>query len=329
MKGEETLVLMLLVFLVCVGFWAFGWSWSVFFLTLYSVTMATLTHKSTTYTDKRKTLRAGEVWSIKLWSKNVENWSKREQDHTYRIMVSWLGWSKLFDKFARQNWSRTVEVFDSGCGDGTETLFFWHDLMDRGLDVVLTAFEPQERSATIARKLYEREEYPAHTPFVVVTEFPEQLKQHVDLLLSSYVLHDVADVEAYVAENAALLRSDGWAGFMIVHPDFVEAMIRKGAVREEPTLDLPGKNWERALEYPIVEQAGTFYVPLFHRSTHFYLALLKRHFSQFESYPLQVGENAVALMAKHGMLPFCNTPENVYYPEIVQVPSSLLFVCRT
>jgi hypothetical protein len=133
-----------------------------------------------------------------------------------------------------------------------------------------------------------------------------------------FVLQDIADAENYLKIIRGLLKQNGIGIFVFVHPGFGEAMKGKGAlknIRLGDSID----DWSWVAEYPIVEEQGTFYVPYFHRSLDFYKKVFSEFFNQSQYSELMPSERDKAL-------PFSRQANNIYYPEIINSPSSLVAV---
>ena len=78
--------------------------------------------------------------------------------------------------------------------------------------------------------------------------------------------------------------------------------------------------------HDLVEENGkTFFVPYFHRSLEDYLCVARRYFSDVEFFELMPLGETIDLCKREKHSPLYDHPGNVYYPEITQMPSALIF----
>ena len=116
-----------------------------------------------------------------------------------------------------------------------------------------------------------------------------------------------------------------------MHPNFGEAMKNKDAVKLEDALNpsCVAVPWKWVGEYPIVEEEGrTFFVPYFQRTIDEYRKHFSKYFSQIEFVPLKPSPQDVSRSEKEHRSPFYNHSGNVYYPEIVEMESSLVIIAK-
>ena len=157
-----------------------------------------------------------------------------------------------------------------------------------------------------------------------------KLLAKVDLLTSIFVLQELPVLDNFLHEIRQALSPTGKAFFLLVHPDFGIAMLKKSALVINQNLSyLPNAEWEFAAAYPIVEEKSqTFFLPYFHRSKSNYLAKLEKHFRILRIVDLKPLQRNVAFCQKKNISPFYSHPGNIYWPEIIEQPSSLLITVR-
>ena len=157
------------------------------------------------------------------------------------------------------------------------------------------------------------------------------LSGNIDLVTSIFVLQDLPDIHKYLANVDKSLREDGTGVFLLVHPNFGEAMRKKNAIKIEENLN-PAEidvAWQFAGEYPIVEENGmTFFVPYFHRTIDDYKNHFQRYFRHIDFVGLNPSLQDISRSEKEHKSPFYNHSGNVYYPEIVEMDSSLIIIAK-
>jgi SAM-dependent methyltransferase len=217
-------------------------------------------------------------------------------------------------------------ILDIGCAEGVETTIAQHILRDAGIQGTVYAFDPQ---ASLVRRA--KEEHATTDIHFLTGSYRdmierEGLSQKVDLVMSQFALQDTPDAAAFVEQIADTLRPGGTAIITLVHPEFGEAMRRKGACTVKENLVGP---WQFAAEYPIVEPGNkTFMVPYFQRSVEEYHQLFDKKFADIHCAEFRPNPAAVAICERERRSPLYDHEGNVYYPEIVKQDSCLLIEAK-
>ncbi len=266
-------------------------------------------------------------WAHEQWRRAAPDWTQRSQDRNYRGIVVRPSLNRLIGE------SRPIKdgyFVDIGCGDGSETNYIAEFLSRYESTGKFYGLDPQSLMIESATPL----DGSVSTRFFVgdVQDFVygkvegvPMMQNRADIVTSLFVLQDTPDVEDIVKSAAVCLNNRGKAVFVLVHPEFGEAMRLKGA------LDIKeGKSDPRFVYnagYPIVEEDGrTFFVPYFHRDLDFYRNLFSKYFrsSRFEN--LRPDRTDIDAAERDHISPFYKHDGNLYYPEIIEMPSSLLVV---
>lgn len=270
-------------------------------------------------------IREIEKWAAKVWQQNVKGWEERNQDLNYRQLLARPTLKKALKNLA------PVEdgiFLDLGCGDGSEMRQIHSFLIKQGNQGILYGFDFQKTLIAIARQ-----SIPQVSPIGMIVDSGQTktlINKHsligkVDRIFCTFLLQELSDARSFCQEMSSCLKPAGLALVLLLHPAFGKAMFDKGAARINQALSSKQFRW--AAEFPIVEENGhTFYVPYFHRKMDDYLKLLRQYFSSVRVMAEAAPSKAVIKKAQRKRLsPFYAHPGNVYYPEILQVPSSLVF----
>jgi len=270
-------------------------------------------------------------WAIDIWTKAVPNWEDRSQDHNYRDILARPG---IYSALKSLDPKSNGQFLDIGCGDGTETFFIRNSLIKLGWHGRMFGYDPQSHFIGVAEQANK-----SHSLISIqfgngsIGDFlgKYKLSKSVDLLTSIFVLQDLPDIQKYLADVDKTISEGGTSISLLVHPNFGEAMRKKGAVKIEESLNPCGISvpWRFVCEYPIVEERGrTFFVPYFQRTIEDYKKYFQRYFSQIEFIALKPSPQDVSRCEKEHRTPFYDHPGNVYYPEIVEMESSLIIIAK-
>jgi len=274
----------------------------------------------------RQSLKKAQEWAQEVWSKSVKNWKTRNQDYNYKRLLARPGVEKSIKTF------RVVRdgiFLDVGCGEGSETRHIRDFLVRQGYTGTFYCFDQQKELIQIAQATSEETSPPITLVFDYgrTGELVEKydLQGKVDRAFSTFLLQDMPDVERYFETMSLCLKKSGGAIFLLVDPYFGKAMLEKGVLKVNRKLQ--SELWRWAAEYPIVEEGGkTFYAPYFHRELEDYLKLLYQHFSDVTLFDLRPSNEVIEMSKRDKISPFYDHPGNVYYPEILEIPSSLFLL---
>lgn len=270
-------------------------------------------------------------WAKDVWTRAVPNWENRSQDHNYRDILVRPG---IYTALKSIKLKTNGQFLDIGCGEGTETFCIRNLLVQLGYSGVMYAYDPQSHFIGIAEN--------ANKPHPAISiqfgdgsidEFLEKynLSKNVDLVTSIFVLQDLPDIRKHLTDIDRVLSEEGVGIFLLVHPNFGEAMRKKDAIKIEKSLSPQGMNvpWQFVGEYPIVEENGrTFFVPYFHRTVDDYRKYFQKYFSKIDFVGLKPSFQDIKCCERERRSPFYNHDGNVYYPEIVEMESSLVIIVK-
>lgn len=271
----------------------------------------------------KKIIYKARCWSSSLWQKAIISWANRQQDHNYRRYVVRPAIKQLISQL---NFQPKI-VVDLGCADGEETVFLKQFLGECGFNSQVYGFEPQ--SKLIAKAPKDKDIIFASGNFTrLVSKY--KLKGKIDLLITLFVLQDLAELSSFFEHIKENLSETGQAVFLLVHPCFGQAMLKKSALIIEKSLSyFDNVEWQYASAYPIVEENGqTFWVPYFHRSVEYYLNTIKKYFQIISVKELKPDKQTLRYCQEQKVSPFVNHPGNVYYPEIINQASTLLIIAK-
>ena len=273
-------------------------------------------------------LEKADLWAANVWKMVVGSWEDRQQDYNYRRFLARPGVKKAMRILA----SVKDGVFlDLGCGDGSEMRHVRRVLVKQGNSGKFFGFDLQNSLIKIAKSKTRKS-----VPIKMIFDAGElqglvkkyNLVNKVDRVFSTFLLQELSDEEKYFRLSANCLKESGQGIFLFLHPAFGTAMLKKKAVKINKDLG-KAERWRWAAEYPIVEESGkTFFVPYFHREPDDYLKVACKYFSEIEIIELQPSKRVIEKCVQKHLSPFYDHPENIYYPEITQMPSALIFVVR-
>jgi len=249
----------------------------------------------------------------RLWREAEKHWIGRKQDKNYRdFLVREHLLEALINEPARHlNFHRPELYVDIGCGDGSETQYL-HAYLGQpdtyGFDINETLIGNANDDKIIFEAGNSRNLIRKH-----------KLRGKADLVTTLFVLHDTPDYLEVVGAASDTLRKGGTYINVMVHPQFSKLMLKKHKEiisRDEDTT---------FCMYPIVEEDRTFYLPHFHRSLGTYLDNIeKQGFYLQKIIGMQPLPHDLKEAIKWHRSPFYEHETNVYWPEISQVPSSVL-----
>ena len=277
---------------------------------------------------EEKILEANK-WATEVWTKAVSNWKERSQDHNYRDILARPGIYSALLNLPRVSNGKFLDI---GCGEGAETLYIRDSLSKLGWSGQMFGYDPQNHFIQLAKQINQMNSLiPINFGSSSINDFLEEknLSKKIDLLTSIFVLQDLPNIEEYLENtNYALDDKTGTALFLLVHPNFGEAMKNKGAIKLETSLN-SSSQWQWAGEYPIVEEKNqTFFVPYFHRTVEEYKNYFKKYFSKIELISLKPSSQDLKKSERELKSPFYKHPGNVYYPEIAEMESSLIIIAK-
>ena len=148
-----------------------------------------------------------------------------------------------------------------------------------------------------------------------------------------FLLQDISNLEGLLKTVQLTLEKEGHFIAIFIHPNFAEDLVKSGHVKVIAD-DLPKECvmpsgivlWKFRGLYPIARKnKPPFYVPYFHRSLQDYCDALKSSgFKIKDNMPLMPEAKVVEKLSKKKILPFVNSKYNIYWPLIINQPSSIL-----
>ncbi len=267
-----------------------------------------------------------EQWTESLWREAMADWGNRQQDTNYRDYVV----RPAMKDAVRNADPKDGQIFlDFGCGEGRETAFLRDAIAENGVQTGhLYGYDKNREAISRAGGL--------KTGHIMTSfhsgdfwKFAESnaLSRNVDILISSFVLQETPYLDETFKMMNYALRANGIGIHVFVHPQFEEALRKKGELRVEPTL--ASDQWDFAAAYPIVEKGRKpFYLPCFHRSLSRYLAAFEMKYYIEEVRGLKPSAEVLALAEKEKRSPFYAHEHNVYWPEISEISSSVIVTVR-
>jgi SAM-dependent methyltransferase len=274
---------------------------------------------------KKTSLLKAQKWAREVWDRAVKRWKVRDQDYNYRRL---LARPAMKSSMKALHPIKDGVFVDVGCGEGSETSCIKKILLKQGNRGVFYGFDQSQELIRIARAKKEKGNsiksiFDYGLTNHLVSKY--KLDGKVDIVFSTFLLQEISDVDSHFKTIANCLKKGGKGIFILVHPNFGERMLKKGALKVN--LKLKSKSWRWVAEYPIVEEKGrTFYVPYFHRSLADYTKMLRKYFNFVEFSEFQPSKKVVKKCEREQLSPFYNHDGNAYYPEIIKSPSSLVFI---
>jgi SAM-dependent methyltransferase len=273
-------------------------------------------------------IRKAAIWNKKLRKNYNEPWTNREQDYAYKKYVEHPIINSLLQNMI-PSFSDGVYL-DIGCGDGHETFFFQNKLLKLGDSGIFYAFDPKQNQITAAqRKNRPNNRLPIIFDYGYLDKLSKkyQLAEKFDLVFSTFVLQDLLNAKSFLESVKRVMKKEAFAIFSLVHPVFAESLLKKEALK----IALPGRAgfWRWAAAYPIVEEdQETFFVPYFHRTIEDYLEIFNSLFRKVIRKEAAPSKRNITICQNKSISPFYSHPGNVYFPEIIEMPSSLFLIAN-
>lgn len=274
-------------------------------------------------------LKKADGWAAAVWNRNVKGWQNRNQDYNYRELLARPAMRKAIRYASLPDNGKFIDL---GCGDGSETAHIRDYLRNEGAGGCLYGFDLQKSLIRKANEtVHEEEAQMIDTVFehgrleALIEKY--ELSHKADNVFSTFLLQELSDAESHLCLAMRSMRPYlGRGVFVLLHPDFGQAMLDKGAIKINRELGAT-EHWRWTGEYPIVEEGGgTFYVPYFHRTLDDYKKLICDHFCDFLYRGFKPTKRTLQISERNKLSPFYDHPGNIYFPEITTVPSTLIFI---
>lgn len=258
-------------------------------------------------------------WAKELWKKSEKDWINRIQDNNYR---EHLVQPALEDELSDIHVNGGIAV-DIGCGEGKETYFMKEILRKKGFRTFY-GFDTNEEFINSANSLFKEIIFDAGDFSKLQNKY--HLEESVDLITSLFVLQDTPSVENLVKSCYKSLKDKGCFLTCIVHPQYAEILLKKGAIKiNEKLKKTSGDNYIFAGAYPITEpEKPPFYIPYFHRNLSEYIKIFEKYFHIGSVRGLKPVNKLLKKGREEKISPFYEDRHNVYWKEISEVPSSLI-----
>lgn len=258
-------------------------------------------------------------WANELWKKSEKDWIDRVQDNNYR---EYLVRPALEDELSEIHINEGVFV-DIGCGEGKETYFMKEMLKKKGFRTFY-GFDTNEAFINSANNLFGGITFDAGDLYELKNK--HNLEESADLIISLFVLQDTPSAMDLVKSCYNLLKKKGCFLICVVHPQYAEILLKKGAIKINKELEKTSEDsYLFAGEYPITEpEKPSFYVPYFHRNLSEYIEIFEKYFHIESVRGLKPTEKLLKKGEEEKISPFYEDSNNVYWKEISEVPSSLI-----
>ena len=260
-----------------------------------------------------------KYWASKLWKKSEKDWINRMQENNYR---EYLVRPALENELSDIHVNKGIAV-DIGCGEGKETYFMKEMLKKKGFRNFY-GFDTNKKFINSAKNLFKEIVFD-------VGDFSEltgkySLVENIDLVTSLFVLQDAPNIEKIIKNVYESLKIKGSFLSLIVHPQFAEILLKKGAIKSNNNLEKDkGDNYIFAGKYPITEPGRPpFFVPYFHRNLSDYIKLFETYFHIESVRGLKPSDNLLRISQREKISPFYKEKYNVYWKEISEISSSLI-----
>lgn len=258
-------------------------------------------------------------WAKQLWEKASESWMNRIQDNNYRNHVVRPALEdELFNIFIDNG-----ILVDIGCGEGKETCFL-KDILEKKGFRDFYGFDTNRKFINSAKGSFEGIVFDAGDFSELKGKY--SLAGHTDLVTSLFVLQDTPNIENLIKNIYVSLKIKGIFLALIVHPQYAEILLKKGAIKVNDNLEKDkDDNYILAGEYPITEPGKPpFFVPYFHRNLSYYTKLFETYFHIESVKGLKPSNNLLEISRQEKISPFYEEHYNVYWKEISEVSSSLI-----
>ena len=287
-------------------------------------------------TYKAEIIKYWRNWAENEWKKNEKNWEKRsQQDKNYRDylvqprlkkVISWL--SKIIEK------QKKIKIIDVGCGDGYTTKCFIEILKRNKIDFGIACLDISQKLLNDAKNnLKSYNEYIDEFIQADITSDEFKLNKKYDLIFSSFLMQDLGDIYNFSKNIKSISSKNAFHIHVALDPTFVDLMKRKGALNliENKEFIYNGIYiWRYISLYPIAEvDKETFYLPNFQRYIGDYINVFK-HFNLITLKVIhnKPKEKEKKILLEKKISPFFPYTNNVYFPEILDYPSSFIIVLK-
>lgn len=272
-------------------------------------------------------IRKAEKWASSVWKRNVSRWQNRCQDYNYR---QYLVHPAIEEAIGCLNAVKGGLFLDLGCGDGSEMDFITKCLIRQGSFGRFYGFDLQRSLIETAQRKYcERRSIEMifnHGSLDSLVR-KHELYYSMDRVFSTFLLQELPNANDHLFLAMKSMKPYCGGGvFVLLDPAFGQAMLDKGVINVNEDLG-ETEYWRWAGEYPIVEENGrTFYVPYFHRNLEDYKKMVLENFGSFLYRQFSLSRTVLKKCNREKISPFYDHTGNVYYPQIKEIPSTLIFI---
>lgn len=259
------------------------------------------------------------IWAMGLWKKASKDWINRTQDNNYR---KYLVCPALEDELSDISIDKGILV-DIGCGDGKGTYILAEILKKKGFRDFY-GFDTNKEFTNSAKDTFKEIVFDEGDFSRLIDKY--HLAGNVDLITSLFLLQDTPNIEKIIKTAHESLKIKGSFLSLIVHPQFAEILLKKGAIKLNNNLKKDeGDNYIFAGKYPITEPGRSpFFVPYFHRNLSDYIKLFETYFHIESVKGLKPSDELLKISQREKISPFYKEHYNVYWKDISEVSSSLI-----
>jgi len=264
-------------------------------------------------------IEKANTWAKKLWEKASKDRINRKQDNNYR---NYLVCPALEDELSEICMDKGILV-DLGCGDGKGTHILTEILKKKGFRNFY-GFDTNRKFINSAKDSFKEIEFDEGDFSELTNKY--SLVDNIDLVTSLFVLQDAPNIEKLIKNVYESLKIKGSFLSLIVHPQFADILLKKGAIKLNNHLEKDKEdNYIFAGKYPITEPGRPpFFVPYFHRNLSDYIKLFEKYFHIESVKGLKPSNNLLRTSQKEKISPFYKEHYNVYWKDISEVSSSLI-----
>ncbi|MFZ5955874.1 MAG: hypothetical protein ACOYT4_05615 [Nanoarchaeota archaeon] len=269
-----------------------------------------------------------EKWRIDALTNNLFNFKDSTKNRAYSDNIIFPKLAELIKNISPVKDGTFVDIYSID-GNITEKLAGIYTKTHKFGKLI--GFEPISEFVYLSRGLTGIS--PRIPLYYMIGDFHHCIKVHNlennSDIITALNLNYVADIVSFLNDLHRCLKPKGNAFLGFTHPDFAEKIIKK-IVREQKRF-FENNNFRFATEFPLIKDNGEiFYVPYFHRFMEDYKKLFCDFFNVCdEYYELKPNRKLIERSNSRKILPFYNFEGNVYYPEIIKMPSSVLFNLRS
>ncbi|MFZ5955191.1 MAG: methyltransferase domain-containing protein [Nanoarchaeota archaeon] len=264
-----------------------------------------------------------ENWINEVWKNAQSSWNNRDQDYNYRNYIVHPALEKEISVLEKLSKDYLHSFVDWGCGEGRETLFLREILEKNNFQGCIEGIDLQESQIEYARiknrcNTKDKIKIFFSNSFYTVAD----LNHKIDFIFSLFAMQEIPFLQNFISNIYDTLKENGNLIAIFLNPDFENLLKDKNALRIHNKFKSP--EWEYYGEYPIVEKTGCFYVPFFHRPLSKYIETFEKFFFIENIQLLKPSEKLFEKFETEKISPFFEHEHNVYYPEILSKPSSIL-----